>query len=94
VVKPLDGELISDAAAYDLVITVEDGLREGGVGSALSDAVVSHAVESDLAVPLVWSLGVPAEFLPHGKPDEILRSLGLDAEGIADQVRRLRKRRR
>jgi 1-deoxy-D-xylulose-5-phosphate synthase len=94
VVKPLDGELISDAAGYDLVITVEDGLREGGVGSAVSDAVVSHAVESDLAVPLVWSLGVPAEFLPHGKPDEILRSLGLDAEGIADQVRRLRKRRR
>jgi 1-deoxy-D-xylulose-5-phosphate synthase len=94
VVKPLDPELISDASQHDLVITVEDGLRDGGVGSAVNDAVVTHAVESDLPVPLVWSMGVPAAFLPHGQPDQILRSVGLDGGGIAEQARRLARRRR
>jgi 1-deoxy-D-xylulose-5-phosphate synthase len=36
--------------------------------------------------PTVRVLGVPSVYLAHGKPDAILSRLGLDAEGIADEV--------
>ena len=39
VVKPLDPDLLDDAARFDHVVTVEDGLREGGIGSAIADEV-------------------------------------------------------
>jgi deoxyxylulose-5-phosphate synthase len=39
--------------------------------------------------PRIANLGVPVQFIPHGKPDDILASLGLDAPGIAASVRRL-----
>jgi 1-deoxy-D-xylulose-5-phosphate synthase len=37
--------------------------------------------------PQVTVLGVPVRFIPHGKPDDILASVGLDADGIAATVR-------
>jgi 1-deoxy-D-xylulose-5-phosphate synthase len=84
VVKPLDGEMLHDAARHDLVITIEDGLRDGGVGSMIADALRDLAPSDG---PAVRVLGVPSAFLPHGKPDDILRELGLDADGILSEVR-------
>jgi 1-deoxy-D-xylulose-5-phosphate synthase len=83
VVKPLDEEMLADAAAHGHVITVEDGYREGGAGSAIADRL--YAAPGD--GPSVTVLGVPVRFIPHGKPDDILASIGLDAEGIAATVR-------
>ncbi|MEZ5237936.1 MAG: 1-deoxy-D-xylulose-5-phosphate synthase [Microthrixaceae bacterium] len=83
-VKPLDPEMLSDAAGHRLVVTVEDGLRDGGAGSAVADALSKLA---PIGGPEVRVLGVPSVFLPHGKPDAILANLGLDAEGVADEVR-------
>jgi 1-deoxy-D-xylulose-5-phosphate synthase len=79
VVKPLDPALLIDAAAHELVVTVEDGLREGGIGSNIAQEL---ADASRIVV-----LGVPTEYLPQGKPDAILAQLGLDAEGVAASVR-------
>jgi 1-deoxy-D-xylulose-5-phosphate synthase len=84
VVKPLDPEMLSDAAGHRLVVTVEDGLRDGGVGTAVADALSKLA---PVGGPQVRVLGVPSVYLPHGKPDAILAKLGLDADGIADEVR-------
>ena len=86
VVKPLDPILLDDAAAHRLVVTVEDGLRDGGIGSSVADQVADRTLGAD--PPTVRVLGVPSAYLAHGKPDAILADLGLDADGIVGEVRR------
>ncbi|HZA75682.1 MAG TPA: 1-deoxy-D-xylulose-5-phosphate synthase [Acidimicrobiales bacterium] len=87
VVKPLDEEMLAEATGYRHVITVEDGYREGGAGSAMADRLAELAPHGE--GPRVTVLGVPVRFMPHGKPDDILASLGLDAAGIAATARAL-----
>jgi 1-deoxy-D-xylulose-5-phosphate synthase len=77
--KPLDPEMIAAAADHRWVLTVEDGLRDGGVGMAMADLLTAPSIESP---PTVRVLGVPDRYVPHGKPDAILAALGLDASGI------------
>jgi 1-deoxy-D-xylulose-5-phosphate synthase len=87
-VKPLDEEMLAEAATYPRVVTIEDGYREGGAGSAIADQLAEIAAErEDGDGPPVTVLGVPVRFIPHGKPDDILASMGLDAAGIATTVR-------
>lgn len=83
VVKPLDSEMLNDAAGHRLVVTIEDGLRDGGVGAAIADSLSKLAPTGG---PSVRVLGVPTVYLQHGKPGVILHRLGLDAEGIVDEV--------
>jgi 1-deoxy-D-xylulose-5-phosphate synthase len=81
VVKPLDPAMLADAAGHAHVLTVEDGLRDGGVGAAIA----AEIAELSLGAPRptrVRVLGIPSAYLPHGKPDELLADLGLDAAGI------------
>jgi 1-deoxy-D-xylulose-5-phosphate synthase len=85
VVKPLDPAMIADAARHPLVVTVEDGVREGGAGSLIADTLATHCAGPD--IPRVEVLGTPIRFLPHGKPDRILADLGLDGPGIAATIR-------
>ncbi|MBA2282815.1 MAG: 1-deoxy-D-xylulose-5-phosphate synthase [Acidimicrobiia bacterium] len=87
--KPLDADLLADAAAHPAIVTCEDGLAEGGIGSAIVDAVGRIAADDDRSPPPVGVLGVPTRFHQHGKPDQILARLGLDAAGIAAEVRRV-----
>ncbi|MFN0027926.1 MAG: 1-deoxy-D-xylulose-5-phosphate synthase [Acidimicrobiales bacterium] len=86
-VKPLDPSMIADACAHDLVITIEDGLRDGGAGAAMADAIAAHAAAAGMLAPPVVILGVPDRFLAQGKPDQILAELGLDGAGVAATVR-------
>ncbi len=86
-VSPPDAAMVADAARHQLVVTAEDGLRTGGAGTFLADAV-AQAAEESRAAPPVTTLGVPRAFLPHDKPDAILSGLGLDGPGIAASVRR------
>jgi 1-deoxy-D-xylulose-5-phosphate synthase len=88
-VKPLDEAMLADAAEHPAVVTVEDGLRDGGAGSAIADAVARLSVDAGRVGPPVSVLGVPARFLAQGKPDALLAELGLDAAGIAAAARRL-----
>lgn len=83
VVKPLDPEMLADAASHRFVITVEDGLRDGGVGAAVADSISNLA---PAGVPVVRVLGVPSVYLAQGKPDTILSRIGLDADGIVDEA--------
>jgi len=78
--KPLDPAMIADAARHPHVITIEDGLREGGVGMAIAD-LLSEATIGERE-PRVRVLGVPDRYIAHAKPDAILAELGLDAVGI------------
>jgi 1-deoxy-D-xylulose-5-phosphate synthase len=85
VAKPLDEAMLADAAGHPAVVTIEDGYCEGGIGSAIA----ARLGERGGAVPRMAILGVPVRFIPHGKPDAILASLGLDAAGVASAARDL-----
>nr|MDJ0791820.1 transketolase C-terminal domain-containing protein [Acidimicrobiia bacterium] len=81
VVKPLDGAMLDDAAQHELVVTVEDGFRQGGAGTGIETAL--RDMGSDVPVTV---MGVPIEYYPHADPDVILSRLGLDGPGIAAAV--------
>jgi len=81
VAKPLDEAMLRDAAGHRLVVTAEDGLRVGGVGSAIA-AGLAELTETRVSPP-VLVLGTPSEFMAHGKADRILADLGLDGSGVA-----------
>ncbi len=87
VVSPPDPAMLADAARHQLVVTVEDGVRVGGAGSYLLDAMATSAVDPSEAPPHTRMLGVPRTYLAQGKADVILRRLGLDGEGVAASVR-------
>jgi 1-deoxy-D-xylulose-5-phosphate synthase len=74
---PLDPEMIADAARHRLVVTCEDGVRDGGIGMTIADRV--HAVDPGVQVNV---LGIPSKFIPQGNADRILAQFGLDADGI------------
>jgi len=74
---PLDPSMIEDAARHTMVITIEDGIREGGIGMSMATAI--HEANNDCQVSV---LGVPTKFLPHAKPDRLLAQIGLDSAGI------------
>ena len=88
VVKPLDPEMIADAARHRLVITAEDGVRVGGAGSAIADALAVAGLSSSGPAPSVVQLGTPDVYIPQAKPQRIHSELGLDGPGIAESIRR------
>ncbi|MEQ4303222.1 1-deoxy-D-xylulose-5-phosphate synthase [Plantactinospora sp. B6F1] len=80
-VRPIPPELVTLAGSHRLVVTVEDGVRAGGVGDALAKALR----DADLRVPL-RDLGVPSVWQPHGTRAQILTDLGLTAQDMARDV--------
>ena len=80
-VKPLPGGLVDLASEARLVVTLEDGVRQGGVGSAVSQLLRDH----DVDVP-VRNLGVPVAFLEHAKRAQVLIDIGLTAQEISRTI--------
>lgn len=80
-VRPVPIELTGLAAEHRLVVSLEDGIRAGGVGDAIAAALRDSGVPAPLR-----DFGVPAGFHPHGTRAEILTSLGLTAQDIARDV--------
>ncbi len=80
-VKPLPADLIELASTARLVVVLEDGVRQGGVGSAVSQLLRDH----DVDVP-VRNLGVPVEFLDHAKRAQVLAEIGLTAQEISRSI--------
>ena len=82
-VKPLDTELLlSLAQDHDLIVTVEEGCRMGGAGSAVLEALQEAGVVRPVLV-----LGLNDTFTEHGDPSHLLALQGLDAAGIESSVR-------
>lgn len=81
-VKPIDQDLVLDLArSHDALVTVEEGVVQGGAGSAVLE-VLSAA---GLALP-VLQLGLPDHFVEHGEPAVLHALCGLDAAGIEQAV--------
>ncbi len=84
VVMPLDPTMLDDLVDHEYVVSIEDGLRIGGAGAAVRDALGERGAECRVRV-----LGVPTEYIPHDHPDVIHARFGLDGDGIAASVREL-----
>ncbi|MDS1272665.1 1-deoxy-D-xylulose-5-phosphate synthase [Lipingzhangella sp. LS1_29] len=80
---PILPELTQLAARHHLVVTVEDNIRHGGLGAALTRALA----DASNATPL-RALGLPGRFIPHGNRNDLLSQAGLDAEGITQAILR------
>ena len=84
-VKPLDRDTILRAIETSpLVVTVEEGTLEGGFGSAVLEAANAAGLEARHVV----RSGFADKFIEHGERGELLAELGLDAEGLAELVRK------
>ena len=83
-VKPLDPDMICDAARHPFVVTAEDGVRDGGAGAAIADAIAD--LDEGRDSPPVLVLGTPDRYIPQAKPGQIHAELGLDGPGIAASV--------
>ncbi|HZI98429.1 MAG TPA: 1-deoxy-D-xylulose-5-phosphate synthase [Actinomycetales bacterium] len=80
-VVPVDQALVELARGHRLVVTVEDGLRTGGVGSLIAAELADAGVEAR-----VHTVGVPQRFVHHGSRSEILTEIGLTAQAVARDV--------
>ena len=77
--KPLDETILQEVAErYQRVITVENGVRNGGLGSAVLEWMNDHGYH-----PEIIRLGMPdTEFVEHGTVEELHRIVGIDRESI------------
>ncbi|WP_454150839.1 1-deoxy-D-xylulose-5-phosphate synthase [Microbacterium lacticum] len=80
-VVPVQPSVVSLAAAHRLVITIEDGIRVGGVGTRVRQVLREAGVDT-----AVDELGLPDEFLNHATREQILDDAGLSAAKIAQDV--------
>ena len=81
-IKPLDGDLLDEIGKkFKKVITIEDGVRNGGFGSAVLEWFNDHGY-----APSVQRMGLPDEFVTHGSVDELMRIVGLDASHIKQNI--------
>ena len=81
-IKPLDtGFLKRVASQAEFIFSIEEGITEGGFGSAVSEAIERPVIK----------IGLPNEFIPHGSREILLEKYGLTAEGIADKILRTLK---
>lgn len=78
-VKPLDKELLLGLAdKFKYLVTIEDGILDAGFGSAVLEVVNRP----------VLRLGLPCEFIEHGRRNQLLEKYGLDAPGIYRSIKK------
>lgn len=82
-IKPLDKDaVIAAAKKYDKIVTAEEHQITGGLGSAVAEVLAENHPAKLLRI------GIPDRFGESGKAEELLAKYQLDAEGIAQQIKR------
>lgn len=82
-IKPLDRQLLKDLAEqYPLIVTLEEGILNGGFGSAAAQCFMDHNYKGK-----VRSIGIRDRFVEHGSVRELRNMLGIDGEHIAASIR-------
>ena len=80
--KPIDEEILSYVGAHFCrIITIEDGVKNGGLGSAVLEYMADHNLH-----PNIIRLGLPDHFVEHGTPEELYQIVGLDVESIKKAI--------
>jgi len=81
-VKPQDSNLFKDISAkVKVIFSVEEGILDGGFGSAVQEVIEQPIIR----------MGLPPEFITHGKRDILLEKYGLTREGIVRRIKELVK---
>lgn len=80
-VVPVPRSVLKLAADHRLVITLEDGIRVGGIGTRIRQDLREAGIDT-----AVDELGLPDDFLPHASREELLAEAGLTAQDIARDV--------
>jgi 1-deoxy-D-xylulose-5-phosphate synthase len=76
--KPLDEELLHQVArSFKRIVTLEDGVATGGLGSAVIEFMADNRYSAN-----VTRIGIPDRFIEHGTPAELYHEIGMDEEGI------------
>ena len=83
-VKPLDTNLLKKIKDKKLIITIEDGSRYGGAGSAVQE----WYADNNLNVT-IKSFGIPDEFIEHASRDEMIKMASLNEDAVLDQIKKL-----
>ena len=80
--KPIDEHLLHEVAKrYEHIITVEDGVINGGMGRAVLEFLSGHGYDTK-----VKRIGMPDSFVTHGTVSQLRKLCGMDAESIADAI--------
>ncbi len=80
--KPLDEEMLHEIGRkFQRIITIEDGVRNGGMGSAVMEWMEDHGYH-----PVVKRLGLPDHFVEHGTIAQLQAIVGLDKESIINAI--------
>ena len=81
-VKPLDENLLQDIGRkFNKIITIEDGVRNGGMGSAVLEWMSDHGFR-----PQIVRMGLPDAFVEHGSVAQLRKLVGLDADSIRKEI--------
>ncbi len=81
-VKPLDENLLQDIGRkFNKIITIEDGVRNGGMGSAVMEWMADHGFR-----PQIVRMGLPDAFVEHGSVAQLRKLVGLDADSIRKEI--------
>ena len=80
--KPLDEKLLHEIGKkFTRIVTIEDGVRNGGLGSAVLEWMSDHGYS-----PTVVRMGLPDSFVEHGTVEQLRHIVGLDIESIKRQI--------
>jgi 1-deoxy-D-xylulose-5-phosphate synthase len=81
-VKPIDEEMLTEVFSnFKYVVTVEDGVIQGGFGSAVLEFMAANNFSATVKL-----LGIPDKFIEHGTPEDLYRECGIDVKGITQAV--------
>ena len=81
-IKPLDEALLSEIGArFGRIITIEDGMRNGGFGSAVLEWMSDHNYR-----PQITRMGIDDNFIEHGSVEQLYEIVGLDVESIKNNI--------
>lgn len=80
--KPLDEKILKEIGErFNRIITIEDGVRNGGLGSAVLEWMNDHGYH-----PAITRMGLPDEFVEHGTVQELRHIVGIDKEAILKEL--------
>jgi 1-deoxy-D-xylulose-5-phosphate synthase len=80
--KPLDENILDEVGRkFKRIITIEDGVRNGGMGSAVMEWMNDHGYQ-----PQITRMGLPDQFVEHGTVDELRHIVGIDNETIKREI--------
>ena len=83
-VKPLDTNLLKKIKDKKLIITIEDGSRYGGAGSAVQEWYADNNLNITIK-----SFGIPDKFIEHASRDEMIKMASLNEDAVLNQIKKL-----